>query len=170
VSKTTNNTNNKTQISSKITQWLKDEEYSFAPYDNPYTDFCLQIKDPDNEVIYVGMRKDRKDSVIVYTRSDLSKLDKEAFSSLPTDMKQNFIFALHSILLSLNLHYDIKPSTEQMEYLEITKDIFFDGLTKDKFFDTIDRVSSSMRLAHMAYFKYLPRPKGSNSSLRCLFL
>jgi hypothetical protein len=69
----------------------------------------------------------------------------------------------------MNLHFAFEPDAEQMKSLLIKKDIFLDGLTKNLFFDTIDRVLSSMQLAHMAYFKYL-EPDGSSSSLRCLFL
>ena len=159
---TDSNANNKTHVSSKITEWLQDEGYTFVPYEDPYTDFCLHIKEPNNPPIFVGMEKDSKDSVMVYTRSDLSQFDKKAFSTFQTNVKKEFIFALASSLSNLILPYRIHPSSEQMEYLEIKKYIFFDGLTKDRFFDTIDRVLAGIYLARMVYDKYLYKGNDSN--------
>jgi hypothetical protein len=165
-----NNANNKTQVSNKINQWLKEEKYSFVPFELPYFDFGLEIKEPRNDIIRIGMETDKKDSVIVYTRIDFDPLEGKAYSTLQTDMKHEFIYALASGLLGLNLLYHIHPDIEHLEYLDIRKYIFFDGLSKDRFFNTIDRVLSGKGLARLAYFKYLPKPKGSNSSLRSLFL
>ncbi|MFZ0224893.1 MAG: DUF2299 family protein [Candidatus Nitrosopolaris sp.] len=164
-----NTNNNKTEVRNKISQWIQDEGFELLPEEDPYTDFTLKIKYSQNETAYVLMRKDRKDSISVYTSSDFSPLDRKAFSNLSPGKKREFIDAISASLLNLNLHFIFHPNPEQMQYLQITKDIFFDGLTKDRFFDIICRVLSGMGLAHMAYYKYL-NPNGSNSSLRCLFL
>jgi hypothetical protein len=169
LSKTANNTDNKTQWRNKISQWIQDEGFPLLPEENPYNDFAFKIKYSENETAYVVMRKDRKDSITVYTRSDFSPLDRKAFSNLPSGKKREFIDAIAASLLNLNLHFRFHPNHEQMESLEITKDIFFDGLTKDRLFEVIDRILSGMQLAHMAYYKYLPQPEGG-TSLRCLFL
>jgi hypothetical protein len=158
----TNDSNNKRHVSSKTTEWLKDEGYTFVPYEDPSTDFCLHIKELDNPPIFVGMEKDSKDSVMVYTRIDLSELDKKAYSTLHTNVKKEFPFALASSLSNLVLPYQIHPNTEQTEYLEMKKNIFFDGLTKDRFFDTMDRVLAGIYLARMAYDKYLYKGNDSN--------
>jgi|SRR5215469_4693223 len=131
-------------------------------YYHPYTDFAFTIKYSENETAYVIMRKDRKDSITVYTRSDFSPLDQKEFSNLSPGKKREFIDVICASLLNLNLHFRFHPDPEQMQYLEIKKDIFFDGLTKDRLFEVIDRVLSSMQLAHMSYFKYLPNPNGSS--------
>ena len=167
---TDNTNNNKAEISNKIRQWLQEEGYDFNPFEDPYNDFCFEIKTPDDDVILIGMRKDRKDSITIYARSDLSKLDRQAFSTLHTHTKDEFVYAFTSSLLGLNLLFDILPNIEHMEYLQIQKCIFFDGLTKNLFFDTIDRVLAGKDLARIAYFKYLAKPEGSDTSLRCLFL
>lgn len=167
---TGDNTSNKAGISKKITQWLYEEGLSVVPFEDPYYDFSFEIKTPNDDIILIGMRKDRRDSITIYTRSDLPTLDRKAFSTLKAEMRDEFIYALSSGLLGLNLPFDILPNIERMEYLQIEKDIFFDGLTKNLFFDTIDRVISGKDLARIAYFKYLPKPEGSDASLRCLFL
>ena len=160
-----NNIDNKTQVRNKISQWIQDEGFELLPEEHP-NDFALKIKYSENETAYVIMRKDRKDSITVYTRSDFSPLDQKAFSNLSSGKKREFIDVISASLLNLNLHFRFHPNPEQMQSLEIKKDIFFDGLTKDRLFEVIDRVLSSMQLAHMAYFKYLPNPYSSDSSLR----
>jgi hypothetical protein len=166
---TANNTNDKTQVSNKVRQWIEDEGFQLLPEEDPYNDFTFKIRYSENETAYVLMRKDRKDSITVYARSDFSPLDRKAFSNLPPGKKREFINAISASLFNLNLHFEFQPNVEQMKYLHIKKDIFFDGLTKDRFFDTICKVLSGMQLANMAYYQHL-NPNGSNSSLRCLFL
>jgi hypothetical protein len=161
---------NKKQVSSKISQWIQDEAFQLLPEEDPYTDLALKIKYSENETAYVIMRKDRIDSITVYTRSDFSPLDQKAFSSLSSSKKGEFIDAITASLFNLNLHFRFHPNPEQMQSLEIKKNIFFDGLTKDRLFEVVDRVLSGMELAHTAYFKYFPNQNDSNSSLRCLFL
>jgi hypothetical protein len=114
-----NTTNNKTHVSSKITEWLKDEGYSFEPYEKPYTDFCCLEMKINKQPVYVLMETDKKNSVMIYTGIDLSKLDRQAFASLQIEAKKEFIYALTSSLRSLNLHYNINPNAEQMENLRI---------------------------------------------------
>src|SRR5215469_16949563 len=152
----------KKQVSSKISQWIQDEGFPLLPEEDPYTDFAFKIIYSENETAYVIMRKDRKDSITVYTRSDFSPLDQKAFSNLSSSKKREFIDAVSASLFNLNLHFRFHSKPERIQSLEIKKDIFFDGLSKDRLFEVIDRVLSSMQLAHMSYFKYLPNPDGSS--------
>jgi hypothetical protein len=50
------------------------------------------LKNLINPPIFVGMEKDSKDSVMVYTRIDLSELDKKAYSTLHTNVKKEELF------------------------------------------------------------------------------
>jgi hypothetical protein len=74
-----NASNSKKGVSNKIRQWLQEEGLSVTPFEDPYNDFSFEVDTPDDDVSFlIGMRKDRTDSITVYTRSNLSKLDRRS--------------------------------------------------------------------------------------------
>jgi hypothetical protein len=56
-------------------------------------------------------------------------------------LEQNrFYFDLKLALLQMNVYFLIKKNMRELQSLEISKVIFFDGLTKDTLFNTINAV------------------------------
>jgi hypothetical protein len=65
-------------------------------------------------------------------------------------LEQNrFYFDLELTLLRMDVHVIIKKNMQELQSLEISKVVFFDGLTKDTFFNTINTVRNSIEIARI---------------------
>jgi hypothetical protein len=65
-------------------------------------------------------------------------------------IEQNrFYFDLELALLQMNVYFIIKKNMRELQSLEISKVLFFDGLTKDRFFNTINTVRNSIEIARI---------------------
>jgi hypothetical protein len=65
-------------------------------------------------------------------------------------LEQNrFYFDLELALLQMNVYFIIKKNMRELQSLEISKVVFFDGLTKDTLFNTINTVRNSIKIARI---------------------
>jgi hypothetical protein len=65
-------------------------------------------------------------------------------------LEQNrFYFELELALLQMNVYFVINKNMRELQSLEISKVVFFDGLTKDTFFDTINTVHNSIEISRI---------------------
>ena len=65
-------------------------------------------------------------------------------------LEQNrFYFDLELVLLQMNVHFIIKKNMRELQSLEISKVVFFDGLMKDTLFNTINTVRHSIEIARI---------------------
>jgi len=63
--------------------------------------------------------------------------------------QNRFYFDLKLALLQMNVYFLIKKSMRELQSLEISKVVFFDGLTKDTLFNTINTVNNSIEIARI---------------------
>jgi hypothetical protein len=49
----------------------------------------------------------------------------------------------------MNVHFLIKKGARELQSLEVSRVIFFDGLTKDALFNTINEVHNSIEIARI---------------------
>ncbi len=49
----------------------------------------------------------------------------------------------------MNIHFLIKKSARDLQSLEVSKVIFFDGLTKNTLFNTMNKVHDSIEIARI---------------------
>ena len=65
-------------------------------------------------------------------------------------LEQNrFYFDLKLALLQMNVYFIIKKNMRELQSVEISKVVFFDGLTKDTLFNTINTVHNSIEIARI---------------------
>lgn len=65
-------------------------------------------------------------------------------------LEQNrFYFELELALLQMNVYFIIKKNMRELQSLEISKVVFFEGLTKDTLFNTINTVRHSIEIARI---------------------
>jgi hypothetical protein len=65
-------------------------------------------------------------------------------------LEQNrFYFDLELALLQMNVYFIIKKNMRELQSLEISKVLFFDGLTKDRLFNTVNTVRNSIEIARI---------------------
>lgn len=89
--------------------------------------------------------------------SDIIILDlqiQKSYASLAAKpngiLEQNrFYFELELALLQMNVYFIIKKNMRELQSLEISKVVFFEGLTKDTLFNTINTVHHSIEIARI---------------------
>lgn len=81
--------------------------------------------------------------------------------------QKRFYFDLELALLQMNVHFIIKKNMQELQSLEISKVVFFDGLTKDTFFNTINTVRNSIEIARIKIGQLRDSVLSSNVSRTC---
>jgi hypothetical protein len=98
---------------------------------------------------------DKLDSLSISQIIILDLQSQKSYASLAATkpngiLEQNrFYFDLKLTLLQMNVYFIIKKNMRELQSLEISKVIFFDGLTKDTLFDTINTVRNSIEIARI---------------------
>ncbi len=125
--------NVKKEVIEKIQKWLDEESIKFSKVEEPYSDFRLDIKNPNQTIV---LPKNKPDSIEFLTTADLEKEDQKTYVALKNkEEKLRIIWELKRSLLEINVGYKIEKDLENLESVTINKIVYFDGLTKDKFMD-----------------------------------
>ena len=107
--------------------------------------------------------KDKNDSLMVGAQPKFTQLDIQTFSMLPHDKRSEFFQDLRYTLLKINIEYVVYPSPpSKIEFVQIMKPVYFDGLTKGKLFNTTLLVRRAIELTKWCFGKHL-RPRGGSS-------
>jgi hypothetical protein len=89
--------------------------------------------------------------VSLITRVVFDEQHKAAWQNLPEDEKMRFMRDLQILLLQINLLYNIKINTQEIDNVELKRHIFFDGLTKDIFYDCVVSVLRGLQAIVLVY-------------------
>ena len=97
---------------------------------------------------------DRLDSLSISEVIILDLQSQKSYASLAAKMngilEQNrFYFDLELALLQMNVYFVINKNMRELQSLEISKVVFFDGLTKDILFNTINTVHNSIEISRI---------------------
>ena len=167
---TDNISSEKSTVIKKIQTWLDEENISIRDIEDEYSDFHIVAKISPVHDIDLVIRKDRIDSIIVVQNMNLSDEDKRTFAHLAKAKKLEFVRDLKLSLLHLGIDYAIQPDSERLEYVQMSRKIYFDGLTKDRFFDTIFHVQRAMEIMRLKYETHLYHGTSDKSYLNSLFI
>jgi hypothetical protein len=127
--------NVKKEVIEKIQKWLDDESIEITNIDNPFVDYQINIKNPNQTIC---LPKNKIDSIEFVTSVNFTNEDKKTYAALKNnEEKLRIIWDLQRSLLEINVEYEIQPNFDNLESIIIKKTIYFDALTKDKFMDTI---------------------------------
>ena len=127
--------NVKKEVIEKIQKWLDDESIEITNIDNPFADYQINIKNPNQTIC---LPKNKIDSIEFVTSVNFTNEDKKTYAALKNnEEKLRIIWDLQRSLLEINVEYEIQPNFDNLESIIIKKTIYFDALTKDKFMDTI---------------------------------
>lgn len=151
----------------KVTNWLKEEgldpqEITHLRKDARYYGVIIS-DEPENaeqnekhirKAFHVLFPNKRLDSVTISEIIIFDLLTQKAYSSLSAKRKgileqHRFYSELKLALLQMNVHFQVKKGIRDLQSLEISDVIFFDGLTKNSLFHTIDRVHNSIEVARI---------------------
>ncbi len=146
-----------------VNSWLKEEgldpqEITHLRKDARY--YGVVISDePENteqkyrrKAFHVLFPVGRLDSVTISEIIIFDLQTQKAYSSLSAKRKgileqDRFYSELKLALLQMNVHFQIKKGIRDLQSLEISDVLFFDGLTKNSLFHTIDKVHNSIEVA-----------------------
>jgi hypothetical protein len=113
-----------------------------------------QIERPRRKAFHILFPIERLDSLSISQIIILDLQTQKAYKQLAA--KTNGIFEqdrfyseLKLALLQMNVHFLIKKGARELQSLEVSKVIFFDGLTKDALFNTINEVHNSIEIARI---------------------
>lgn len=80
-------------------------------------------------------------------------------------LEQNrFYFDLELALFQMNVYFVINKNMRELQSLEISKVLFFDGLTKDTLFNTINTVHNSIEISRIKTGQLRDMVLSSNAS------
>ena len=135
----------------EITHLRKDARYYGVVIANE-AEKGEQIEKPRRKAFHVLFPIERLDSLSISQIIIFDLQTQKAYISLAA--KTNGIFEqdrfyseLKLALLQMNVHFIIKKGARELQSLEVSKVLFFDGLTKHGFFNTINEVHNSIEIA-----------------------
>jgi hypothetical protein len=151
----------------RVINWLREE--ALEPYeithlrkDARYYGVIITDggeKEEQNErqrrkAIHILFPIERPDSLSISEIIIFDLQTQKAYSSLATKTKgileqDRFYSELKLALLQMNVHFLIKKGVRDLQSLEVSKVIFFDGLTKNTLFNTMNKVHNSIEIARI---------------------
>ncbi len=137
----------------EIKHLLKDACY-YGVVISDQTEKTEQRENQRQEAFHILFPVDKLDSLRISQIIIFDLKSQKSYASLAAKtngiLEQNrFYFDLELALLQINVHFIIKKNMQELQSLEISKVVFFDGLTKDTFFNTINTVRNSIEIARI---------------------
>jgi hypothetical protein len=140
------------QIQEKIIQWLENERLMYDVLHMDEFTFSMVIHPNEGQNVNLVLSQDQPEKVMLGSRSNITESEKVVFNSLPDIEKKSFLTSLQLSLIQINLLFEIKPDPPlEVDYIEMKKPIYLDGLTRDKFFDCIFTVMRGLTIVRLNY-------------------
>src|SRR5215218_3823550 len=151
----------------KVFDWLREEGLEPQEITHLRKDACYygvvisdeaekteQREKQGREAFHILFPIDRFDSLRISEIIIFDLQSQKSYSSLVAKtngiLEQNrFYFDLELALLQMNVYFIIKKNMRELQSLEISKVVFFDGLTKDTLYNTINTVRNSIKIARI---------------------
>jgi hypothetical protein len=138
----------------EITHLRKDACYYGVVISNETENKTEQREKQRREAFHILFPIDRLDSLSISQIIILDLQSQKSYASLAAKtngiLEQNrFYFDLELALLQMNVYFIIKKNMRELQSIEISKVVFFDGLTKDTLFDTINTVRNSIAIVRI---------------------
>jgi hypothetical protein len=151
----------------KVIDWLREEGLEPQEITHLRKDACYygvvildeaekteQVGDHRREAFHILFPINRLDTLRISEIIIFDLKTQKSYASLAAKMngilEQNrFYFDLELALLQMNVYFIIKKNMRELQSLEISKVLFFDGLTKDRLFNTVNTVRNSIEIARI---------------------
>jgi hypothetical protein len=121
----------------------KPEEKTHMRKDLNYLAAVKVSKDKGFNVIFRAKPLDRVD---IMEMLSMNEKYKKAYKALSALRQNSFYFDLKVSLLQMNVMFSMQKGIRELESIQVSKPIYFDGLTKDRFFDTIFTVGHAVEI------------------------
>jgi hypothetical protein len=166
----------------KIIDWLIEEGHEPQEITHLRKDACYygvvisdEAKKADQRekqrqnAFHIFFPIDRLDSLIISEIIILDLQSQKSYATLADKkngmLEQNrFYFDLELALLQMNVYFVINKNMRELQSLEISKVLFFDGLTNDTLFNTINTVHNSIEISRIKTGQLRDMVLSSNAS------
>jgi hypothetical protein len=141
------------RTSQKIINWTKEEgwDYQIPQDDDNVANILIHPNKMTN--VNIVVQKSQPQKIRIITKSTFRDLDIKAYLRLSDDAKQQSLINLEILLIHINLIYNIYPNPpKEVHGVEISRQIYCDGLTRDRFFDSVLAVLRGLRVVQMNYY------------------
>jgi hypothetical protein len=141
------------RTSQKIINWIKEEgwDYQIPQDDGNVANILIHPNKMTN--VNIVVQKSPPQKIRIITKSTFRDLDIKAYLRLSDDAKQQSLINLEILLIHINLIYNIYPNPpKEIHGVEISRQIYCDGLTRDRFFDSVLAVLRGLRVVQMNYY------------------
>jgi hypothetical protein len=113
-----------------------------------------QMERPRRKSFHILFPIERLDSLTISEIVIFDLQTQKAYTSLAAKTngifeQERFYSELKLALLQMNVHFIIKKGARELQSLEVSKVLFFDGLTKHSLFNTINKVHNSIEIARI---------------------
>jgi hypothetical protein len=139
------------KIREDILDWLKPEGWNIKILNQPntyFTCFVSQSKDSGFFVIIENVIN----RVDIMTKIRFSEEDREWYRL--NEDKHKFWLELKPNLMHMGIMTLVTPDLDNLESVELSKTVYFDGLTQNEFFDAIFAVTDALALCNLIWRKF----------------
>ncbi len=173
---------NQRDVIKKVVDWLRQEGLEPQEITHLRKDACYygvvisdqaekteQTENKRREAFHILFPIDKLDSLRISEIIIFDLKSQKSYTSLTTKtngiLEQNrFYFDLELVLLQMNVYFVIKKNMRELQSLEISKVVFFDGLMKETFFNAINTVRNSIEIARIKIDQLQDSVLSSNAS------
>jgi hypothetical protein len=96
------------------------------------------------------MHKQKVDSIKLVARSTFSEQDKKTLAALK-EKRIDFVRRLREAFFHSHVVANFYPDYNDIQYIEIYKTIYFDGLSKHRFFEYLDDIIRALQWLVLEY-------------------
>ncbi len=137
----------------EITHLRKDARY-YGVIISDRTEKAEQDEKQRRKAFHILFPIERPDSLNISEIIIFDLQTQKAYSSLATKtngiLEQNMFYSeLKLMLLQMNVDFLIRKGERDLQSLEVSKVLFFDGLTKNTLFNGINKVHNSIEIARI---------------------
>jgi hypothetical protein len=134
----------KNEVADKIKTWLREEGYQTNEIQDPNADFHFQIQNPNVSIII------NRDCITMATFVAFPELDQRLLTFMSQEGKK-FFWQLRERLNTIGVAYRIHPSIEKVERIDITTNLYSDGLIKNTLFNSLFDISRGIECVNLQY-------------------
>lgn len=145
------------QIIQKIQSWLIEEGWNYKGVPDPNALFNIVVYPNEFQNVNVAVLRTHPQKILIKTSISFNEDDSKAFLILTEHEKKEFQMNLEILLIQVNLIYNILPDPpRRIDSVEMTRQIYFDGLTRDKFIDSIIAILRGLQIVKLNYNSLQP--------------
>ena len=127
------------ETSNKIIKWLKEEGIFKEQVvdENLYFHIAVEFPSGSGRHLSIIQPKNREDMIVVLSRIMLADVHKLSIQAMPRKERIKLLWSIRYALLFQRSSFEIQPGGDNLEGIQFTREIYYDGLTKNQLMDAM---------------------------------